>query len=283
MTIGEQLKQKRIELGLSLEDISNDIKISSKILEKIENNEPQPTIAPAILKGFIRSYCKHLRIEADTNLISNIGASAKVQKKDIGQIESGEDVSTMSWLKWAFAGVVLIVAAVGAKVVQKYKAETYSHNNQAISNFESLNVGKSEAAITPIPAPVLAENMGLSQNINTTATTTQQSEIDKDDLPESNLSTSNSSTESEKTLKAPTNTYKEVILEAKKDTSVRIKSQGKVAIEKPLESGKFYLFREAIPLTVKSDDPSALQIIVNGRILHSPKNANGPVIVEIKE
>lgn len=289
MTVGEQLKQRRIELGLSLEEISSEIKISPKILEKIENNEPQPTIAPAILKGFIRSYSKHLRLETDPNLIASIAATSKSKKTNSGLLEF-EEASSMSWLKWGLSAGVVIVIAVGLKVVQKYKAETYSQYNQAPSELDSekMIMSKSEIQKTLLPIQTLINNNIESVNPHSidAPIKSQESESAMTDInvqQDSKTFDINASTETDRAVEQSVTRYKEVILEAKKDTSIRIKSQDKIAIEKLLESGKYYLFREAIPFTLKSEDPSALQVIVNGRIMHSPKSSSGPMTLEIKE
>jgi hypothetical protein len=76
---------------------------------------------------------------------------------------------------------------------------------------------------------------------------------------------------------------REVIIEAKKNTFVLIKPRDKVAVEKQLEGGKFYLFKESVPFTIKGDDSGAIQVMVNGRILHTPKNSGQPVSLEVKE
>jgi len=297
MTIGEKLKQKRMELGLSLEDISNEIKISSKILEKIESNENNHGMAPAILKGFIRSYSKHLKIERQDVTVPDVNSNNRSSKTDRELIESNQDASPFSWIKWGVAGSTLILIALGVKVVQKYQAETYQakpamsqEKERALnpipeplrepSNPEVAHeveppaqLPKNEALVTPLPDAVapLAEASTTPSPGSENIDRSQESSVTPRVTPESAITS------------ATTILTKEVILEARKSTSIRIKPQDKIATERQLEGGKFYLFREVVPFSIKGEDAGAIQVMVNGRIIHSPRNSGQPINLEIKE
>lgn len=68
-TFGQFLKTKRIEAGVSIEEIAAQTKINTKILEHLENVELSELPAPAFIRGFIRSYCKHLLIDPKNALM----------------------------------------------------------------------------------------------------------------------------------------------------------------------------------------------------------------------
>lgn len=57
---GEKLKEKRIEKGLSLEDVSKATKIKTPFLEYIENGEYQKLPSVSYAQGFVRNYVKFL-------------------------------------------------------------------------------------------------------------------------------------------------------------------------------------------------------------------------------
>lgn len=62
MRYGERLKNAREALGLTLSEISYELKINLKVLEKIESSETEELPKPAFTKGFIKNYCKYLKI-----------------------------------------------------------------------------------------------------------------------------------------------------------------------------------------------------------------------------
>jgi len=60
--IGEKLKKIRQNKGLSLEDVQKKTKIHLNILKAIEG-ESLTNLSPIYLKGFLKIYCKFLRID----------------------------------------------------------------------------------------------------------------------------------------------------------------------------------------------------------------------------
>ena len=67
---GEKFKARREELGYSIQDISLSTKIASKTLEAIEQGNE--TFLPSLpyLRGFIRTYAKHLKLDPNEMIAS---------------------------------------------------------------------------------------------------------------------------------------------------------------------------------------------------------------------
>ena len=63
--IGEYLKKNRIQNKYSINDICENLKISSYILKKIENDEYTEDLNKTYLIGHIRSYAKFLNLDSD--------------------------------------------------------------------------------------------------------------------------------------------------------------------------------------------------------------------------
>ena len=59
---GDRLKNAREALGLTLSEISYELKINLKVLERIEASATKELPKPAFTKGFIKNYCKYLKI-----------------------------------------------------------------------------------------------------------------------------------------------------------------------------------------------------------------------------
>lgn len=57
---GEKLKEKRLEKGLDLEDVSKSTKIKAEFLEFIENSEYSSLPSVSYAQGFVRNYARFL-------------------------------------------------------------------------------------------------------------------------------------------------------------------------------------------------------------------------------
>ena len=63
--VGEYLKKNRIKNKYSINDISESLKISYYILQKIENDDFTEDLNKTYLVGHIRSYAKFLNLDSD--------------------------------------------------------------------------------------------------------------------------------------------------------------------------------------------------------------------------
>jgi cytoskeletal protein RodZ len=82
---GEILKEKRIEKGLSLREVSDEIKISPSFLEAIENNNLHYLPGGFFVRNFIRTYARFLGLNEEEilrafNLLKE-PAETKYEKK----------------------------------------------------------------------------------------------------------------------------------------------------------------------------------------------------------
>lgn len=67
-TIGSMLREKRIELGLELENIMAELKIRREFLEALENNEFEIFTSEGQMKGFTKNYAQMIGLNTDTAL-----------------------------------------------------------------------------------------------------------------------------------------------------------------------------------------------------------------------
>ena len=114
IAVGGELATARISQGLSLSDISSQLRISVKYLEYLENGEREKLPGATYVLGFIRSYAKCLDLEADAmcqRLIETMSASDRqpeyhfIENKTAG----GGD-----WRNMIMIGVVLIIVSYTA-------------------------------------------------------------------------------------------------------------------------------------------------------------------------
>ncbi|MDR2396358.1 MAG: helix-turn-helix domain-containing protein [Puniceicoccales bacterium] len=89
-TIGERLQQARQRLGLSLEDISETLKIRKDVLLKFESNEFDIKLPPVYRKGFFKAYVKLLKLNVPTLLADYeeiIGDTSHSSGFSLGQLK----------------------------------------------------------------------------------------------------------------------------------------------------------------------------------------------------
>ena len=64
-TVGEILRNKREEIGLSLDEITEKLNLDSNLIELLENNDFEKLKVETYLKGYLRAYSKLLGIDGD--------------------------------------------------------------------------------------------------------------------------------------------------------------------------------------------------------------------------
>lgn len=65
---GELLKSERIKKDLSIQDVAYALKLSSRIIQAIENGDTDELPAKTFVRGFVKSYADYLRIDSEVVL-----------------------------------------------------------------------------------------------------------------------------------------------------------------------------------------------------------------------
>ncbi len=65
---GEYLKRERNAKNVSLADLSQATKIPLRTLERLEAGEADALPAPVFVRGFVKAYARHLRMDEQTTL-----------------------------------------------------------------------------------------------------------------------------------------------------------------------------------------------------------------------
>ena len=69
--LGQKIREARIAKNLSLESVSGHLHIAVKILEAIEEGNPEKGPSPVFLRGLVRTYCHYLGIDK-TDIVDKI-------------------------------------------------------------------------------------------------------------------------------------------------------------------------------------------------------------------
>lgn len=128
---GHEFTQQRERLHLSLEQVSVELHLPIKVLKAIESSNPQSFHNPVFLRGYIRTYAKHLGL--DSTHYANLYASlpgVDLKPAAIRSTTSVEDRDPsrspfMKLFSWLF--VLAIIA-----VIVWWSREQYGHNPASI-------------------------------------------------------------------------------------------------------------------------------------------------------
>ena len=67
-TLGQALKKRREDTGMSLEQLAGALKLSVLQLQRLENDEHELLGPATFVKGYIKSYCRELKIDSQAML-----------------------------------------------------------------------------------------------------------------------------------------------------------------------------------------------------------------------
>ncbi|MGV3581098.1 MAG: helix-turn-helix domain-containing protein [Methylophilus sp.] len=157
---GGELKLAREKLNLSIQDISNQLRLSPKQVEAIETDEFEKLPEPTIVRGFIRNYAKLLKIDAQPILVAyselapNAEPPAFTVKSNSYAPVIGE--SKISFSPVIFISLLLIFTIIGGlfyyytqNAQVKIPKEITQLNAQADTNNSSESKAPVEFALPP--------------------------------------------------------------------------------------------------------------------------------------
>lgn len=112
-SLGAQLRQAREAKELTLQDVSNHLRFSTKQIEALENNQFDAFPDGMMARGFIRSYAKYLGVDAEPLLDeyrANTGDETQkviVVKSSMRPVALTEE--SWPWLKYILATIVILL------------------------------------------------------------------------------------------------------------------------------------------------------------------------------
>ncbi|WP_293730435.1 RodZ family helix-turn-helix domain-containing protein [uncultured Actinobacillus sp.] len=195
LSVGEQFRQAREKMGLSLENTANKINLRVKILEYIENNEFSHKNIPAtFMKGYIRTYAKFLKLPEDVwgATVANLGDATKHDFNRIARVERVTNPHSHSrWVGYFTAGVVAVVIGMTVlwwwesyqqsnterdTLVQNYTPvqETASDNSTTMTALVPpvVDVSNHMESITPVSTPAEPSSTSVDESAPQPATET---------------------------------------------------------------------------------------------------------------
>ncbi len=118
-SIGENLKQRRMERNVSLKEAENATSIRMTYLQAIEDGEMNRLISPVYAQGFVKQYAAFLGIDGDKLVRENPEVFNKHERQEfsygIGTLEvRGNPGANVKWVPnamWLAAFLAILAAA----------------------------------------------------------------------------------------------------------------------------------------------------------------------------
>ncbi len=170
-TLGERLQQARQRLGLSLDEVSEQLKIRKDILLKFEANEFDVRLPGIYARGFFRCYVKFLKLDENALLeeyssivgdakepftltlghlqIENVEEKVKDNEPQITDLDAKENSAKFVkpnlqfvYFKWLIGAVVFLVIGIIISLCLSKKEVNISHENmqaqEAVFDMQSV-------------------------------------------------------------------------------------------------------------------------------------------------
>lgn len=279
---GEMLKSERINSKLSVQDIAQSLKLSSKIVTAIEEGNLSNLPAKTFVRGFVKSYAQLLKLDPDvvlrqfqeemgsTNPLPKVPPPTPIANennitaprpalKHTAKNYSAKNVTVPSAnlnsespkkiiLMISIAVILITLLVISNKIMDSYAANPVAVDTPAeilpvVDTTAAVESSTSLSADISAPAPVAAPS-----SEDTTA-----------------ASTASAPTQLEDGFKQSSGQPVEILLEAKKDTELHYAKGDSVQFT-PLKlyANQIQVLRSKVGLYLKAADGGAFKISVNG-------------------
>ena len=136
LSLGQQLKQSREALQLSIEDVAQKTNLKKSHIESLENDIfILQNVAPTFVRGYVRNYLRFLRLPEDLASSVNYG-EVKIPKEVLHKTSAGKVVQRSQNLWVKYLTIFVLLAAIGMTLLwwwQDYQQEQ-ENREQFVNN-----------------------------------------------------------------------------------------------------------------------------------------------------
>jgi cytoskeleton protein RodZ len=302
---GELLKSERVNQGLSVQNVSNALKLTSKIINAIEAGNTSSLPSKTFVRGFVKSYAEFLKLDPDAVLRQfqeEMGSTIPLPKvpppmpsenrefirapkpspRQTSQNYSQNKAASTASIKqqnleeqhlnnkilMVLIGAIVLVAVivVGNKLFDSSSEPVLP--SSALADSETTNV------IIPSFENIDPTNLEVASTNATTSSATSSATITNANSADLTAPMLISDEEMTPSAAKPV----ELMLEPKKDIEIYF-AKGNSKNFKPLKllANKLQIIRSATGLHIKANDGGAFKIVVNGVDLGNAGPNNKPV------
>ncbi len=300
---GELLKAERLKQGMAVADVASSLKLSSRIINSIEAGDLSELPAKTFIRGFVKSYAQHLKLDADSILrqfLEEMGSTQPLPKvpppqaapangrlkksrpvMDEGSattLDLNRDSRKKTILYISVACALLFIILAINNLVEKYQKAAYVDKIE-VAQVQPLQT--SENVLAPIEVssqtlPAAAAPTDNSAKVSSTATApavTPNPSAEKPAVADLSVVTS-APPDFEPSLGRPV----ELIVVAKKETEFfYAKGNTKNFVRVKLAPKEVQIIRSTAGLHLKTEDGSAINLILNGIEKGQASSPNKPL------
>lgn len=312
---GELLKAERIKKNLTVAEVANTLKLSSKIITSIESGDIDELPAKTFIRGFVKSYANYLKLDSDLILRQfqeemgstqplpknpppmsaneekpAVKARGSLTQANATTLDLDKDTRKKTILYVSVACALIAIILIINSTIEKYQKESVVDKNK-IENVQPLNpasVPATAAAPTTNPPsadPAAAVTALTSANSNAAPTapieTAEKPGTTAATKPENMRSTAPaeaSAASSPDDFEPSTGKPVELIVEAKKEVEFfYAKGNTKNFTRVKLAPKQLQVIRSQTGLHLKAEDGSLLILTLNGVEKGPASPSNKPV------
>lgn len=153
---GDRLKEARESLGLSIDDVSYELKINVKTLKKMEDSKTDDLPKAAFTRGFIKTYCTFLKISSPLVIgeyeqtLSDV--DKKISVKFLQEDSEPKDFFVSDFLKDQLFPILIFAFVLFAAAILYSVLGSYKPNQTALVEPDLIEVS---APIAKVEAPAV--------------------------------------------------------------------------------------------------------------------------------
>ena len=306
---GELLKSERVNQGLTVQNVSQALKLTTKIINAIEAGNTSDLPAKTFVRGFVKSYAEFLKLDCDVVLRQfqeEMGSTIPLPKVPPPMpSESGEYIRAPKPVpRQTSQNYSQTKAAASASIKQQNLEEQHLNNkilmvlisaivlvavivigNKLFDSHDevvvpSSQVADSESTNVIIPSFESIDPAQLESSVSsTTVSATSSAAVSSTTTTASNSSdASGSMVLADEEISPSQSKPIELILEPKKDIEIYF-AKGNSKNFKPLKltANKIQIIRSPTGLHIKASDGGAFKVVANGVDLGNAGPNNKPV------
>ncbi len=294
-TTGSVLQAARLQAGLSVEQVSEQLKLSLRQVNALENNQFDQLPAMVIVRGFVRSYAKLLKVDADA-VLASLPSDRQASALDAElrpTLSTPFQESKTSFLgrtentnrKYIIGAILLAAAALAFVALQHIEQQTWAKNLLAqwqSSKGQVQDTSSSSTHAEEIAAPLILPAQAVSApvkeksansasepasapvNVNSVADLSAKAEETKPQA-ETNATASAVANETQVAAIPTTTSNNLLVLKFKEDSWVQVKREnGPVLTARVIKAGSEESFDVKEGLQVKIGNGRGVEAWLRG-------------------
>lgn len=281
LSLGQQLKQAREALNLTIEDVAKKTNLKKSHIESLENDIfILPNVAPTFVRGYVRNYTRFLHLPE--TLVSSVNYGEMSVPKDVTKVSTTNMTykSQGQWIK--YLTVFVLLCAAGMTLLwwwqdHRKEQENREHlvrtatkpvTNVAPVNAEARSEGAVPATMAAIPVAPEQTNADTEANVPESSPVDQESVSAQAENPSQQVaSTENdiAEEESEQVADAGNDELRIEITGKESWITVKTANNKKSLVEKVYANGEVLTFNNNEEYRLTIGAPANVKIYYKGR------------------